>query len=196
MEIEMNKIRGFSALAKWFVVLLLVGVSTLAFAGSGAEDQAKIRKQSQDALARLYEVQPGAKAAIANAKGYAVFSKWGVTIGAVGGGIGRGLAVEQPSGKETFMRYVEGSAGLGLGIKKYALIFVFETEQARANFVNKGWEGGAQATAVAKNGSAGSAFEGAASVSPGVWVYQVTDKGLAAEIGLKGTKYYPDKKLN
>lgn len=167
----MNKIRGFSALAKWFVVLLLVGVSTLAFAGSVAEDQAKIRKQSQDALARLYEVQPGAKAAIANAKGYAVFSKWGVTIGAVGGGIGRGLAVTQPTGKETFMRYVEGSAGIGLGIKKYALVFVFETEKARNDFINKGWEGGAQATAAAKNGSSGNAYEGAASVSPGVWVY-------------------------
>jgi lipid-binding SYLF domain-containing protein len=119
-----------------------------------------------------------------------------VTIGAVGGGIGRGLAVEQPSGKETFMRYVEGSAGLGLGVKKYALIFVFETEKARNDFINKGWEAGAQATAAAKNSKGGSAFEGAASVSPGVWVYQVTEKGLAAEVGLKGTKYYKDTALN
>lgn len=33
-------------------------------------------------------------------------------------------------------------------------------------------------------------------VSEPQWVYQVTEKGLAAEVGLKGTKYYKDKALN
>jgi lipid-binding SYLF domain-containing protein len=195
-ELDMKSFTGMAAWTRSLIALLLVSVSTIALAASVEQDQAKIRKQSQDVLARLYQAQPSARAVIANAKGYATFSKWGLTIGAVGGGIGRGLAVTQPSGKETFMRYVEGSAGIGLGIKKYALIFVFETEQARSDFINKGWEGGAQATAAAKHGSSGNAYEGAASVSPGVWVYQVTDKGLAAEIGLKGTKYYQDTALN
>ena len=167
----MKIFRGLAAFPRWASLLLLVGVSTAAIAGSVESDRAKIRKQSQDVLERLYAAQPGAKAAVAASKGYATFSKWGVTIGAVGGGIGRGLAVTQPTGKETFMRYVEGSAGIGLGIKKYALVFVFETEKARNDFINKGWEGGAQATAAAKNGSSGNAYEGAASVSPGVWVY-------------------------
>ena len=31
---------------------------------------------------------------------------------------------------------------------------------------------------------------GAASVSEGVWMYQLTDKGVALEITAKGTKYY------
>ena len=33
-------------------------------------------------------------------------------------------------------------------------------------------------------------------VSPGVWVYQLTDDGLAAELTAKGTKYYKDGDLN
>ena len=40
------------------------------------------------------------------------------------------------------------------------------------------------------------AYQGAASVSPGVWMYQLTDKGLAAEITAKGTKYYRNDELN
>lgn len=160
------------------------------------DDRAKIRKTSGQVLERLYAANPAARQAIAGAKGYATFSRWGMTLGAVGGSVGKGLAVAQPSGKETFMRFVEGSAGLGLGIKKYDLIFVFQNEKALQVFVTKGWEAGGQATAAAKSGAAGKAFAGAASVSPGVWVYQVTDKGLAAEVGIKGTKYYVDKSLN
>ena len=39
-------------------------------------------------------------------------------------------------------------------------------------------------------------MEGAASVSEGVWTYQLTDKGLALELTGKGTKYSRDKDLN
>ena len=36
----------------------------------------------------------------------------------------------------------------------------------------------------------------ATNVSEGVWMYQLTDNGLAAEITAKGTKYYRDDDLN
>jgi hypothetical protein len=38
--------------------------------------------------------------------------------------------------------------------------------------------------------------QGAASVSDGIWMYQMTDKGLALEITAKGTKYSKDDDLN
>jgi hypothetical protein len=34
------------------------------------------------------------------------------------------------------------------------------------------------------------------SVAPGVWLYQLTDTGLALELTAKGTKYYKDTGLN
>jgi len=37
---------------------------------------------------------------------------------------------------------------------------------------------------------------GAMSVSPGIWLYQLTDNGLALELTAKGTKYYKDDGLN
>ena len=30
----------------------------------------------------------------------------------------------------------------------------------------------------------------------GIWVYQLTTKGLALELAIKGTRIYPDKDLN
>jgi lipid-binding SYLF domain-containing protein len=187
------KAKGWIALA---LLLFAAGTTAPALAKTVQEQREKIREQSREVLELLYEAQPDARRSIAQSKGYATFSKWGVTLGPVGGGIGGGLAVALPSRRETFMRFVEGSASLGLGVKKYALVFVFETDKARVNFVEKGWTAGAQATAAAKSSTAGAAFDGAVSVAPGVWLYQITEAGLAAEIALKGARYYPNKKLN
>jgi hypothetical protein len=55
---------------------------------------------------------------------------------------------------------------------------------------------GGQTSAAAKLGDEGGAFAGAMSVSPGIWLYQLTDDGLALELTGKGTKYYKDDDLN
>jgi lipid-binding SYLF domain-containing protein len=171
-------------------------MSNLAMAADAEETRDKVRAQSSQVLERLYAVQPDARDTIASAKGYATFSRWGLTLGAIGGSFGRGLLVALPSRQETFMRFVEGSAGVGFGIKKYDLIFVFQEEEAMARFATQGWQAGGQATAAAMSREGGQTIEGAFSVSPGILVYQVTERGLAAELGIKGTKYYQDKALN
>ena len=53
-----------------------------------------------------------------------------------------------------------------------------------------------EATAAAKGSDKGVAYQGAVAVAPGVWLFQVTDKGLALELTAKGTKYYKDGDLN
>jgi hypothetical protein len=42
----------------------------------------------------------------------------------------------------------------------------------------------------------GAALQGAVSVAPGVWMYQLTDKGLALDLTGKGTKEYKDSDVN
>ena len=59
-----------------------------------------------------------------------------------------------------------------------------------------GWAADAQTDAAAKTGSSGAAYSGAVQVAPGVWVYQITKKGLALQLTLQGTKYYKDDDLN
>ena len=160
------------------------------------KERQEIRKTSKDVLARLYKAQPSAKAAIGKAAGYAVFSNFGMKILVAGSGTGKGVAVENKTKKETFMKMVELQAGLGFGVKKFSLIWVFETPQTLSTFINSGWELGGQTSAGAKAGDKGAALQGALPVSPGVWVYQLTDTGVALELTAKGTKYYKDDDLN
>jgi lipid-binding SYLF domain-containing protein len=160
-----------------------------------AEEQQAVRKMAQDTLQRLYKAEPKAKGAVQGAAGYAVFSNTGVKILMLGSGKGEGIAVNK-SKQETFMKVVELQAGLGFGVKKFSVIFVFDNDTAFNNFVNSGWEFGGQTTAAATTGDKGGAMTVAASVSPGVWMYQLTDKGVALEITAKGTKYYKDDDLN
>ena len=109
---------------------------------------------------------------------------------------GSGLAVNGKTKQETFMKMGSVGAGLGMGVKDYVVVFVFENDKALAQFLNSGWSGSAQADAAAKVGDKGGAHSGAAEVSPGVWVYQITKNGLALQLTLQGTKYYKDDKLN
>jgi len=160
------------------------------------QKKADIRKMKNDTLERLYKAQPSAKQAVSKAAGYAVFSNFGMKIFFAGGGSGKGLAVDNNTKKETFMKMVELQAGLGLGIKKFRLVWVFENQSVLNSFINSGWEFGGQATAAAQASGQGGAFAGAMSISPGVWLYQLTDDGLALELTAKGTKYYKDGDLN
>jgi len=165
--------------------------------GTPDEQRAEIRKVRDQSLAELYKVQPSARGHVEQAAGYAVFSNFGVKILVAGGGSGRGIAVDNKTKKETFMKMAEVQAGLGFGVKNFRLIWVFEKKVDLDRFINSGWELGAQTTASAKvEGQGASAFAGAVSVMPGVWVYQLTDDGLALELTAKGTKYYRDDELN
>jgi lipid-binding SYLF domain-containing protein len=161
-----------------------------------AKDQAEVRKAGQSALAALYKAQPGAKKAVESAAGYAAFSNFGMKILVAGGGSGKGFAVNNKTKAMTYMKMAEVQAGIGFGVKKFQLVWVFETDQALNEFVTSGWTVGAQATAAAKSGEKGQSYQGAVSVAPGVWLYQLTDKGLALELTAKGTKYYKDDQLN
>jgi lipid-binding SYLF domain-containing protein len=158
--------------------------------------RADVQKMARETLDRLYRTQPAAQAAIAKSAGYAVFSNFGMKIFFAGGGKGGGVAVDNHTKKPVYMKMVEVQAGLGLGAKKFRLVWVFENQKDLSNFINSGYEFGGQASAAAKKGAQGAAYAGAVSVSPGVWLYQLTDEGLAAEITAKGTKYYKDGDLN
>jgi len=151
---------------------------------------------ADETLARLYKTQPAAEKAFNKAAGYAVFSNFGMKIFFAGGGSGKGLAVNNTTKKSTFMKMVEIQAGLGMGVKKFRLIWVFENKSDLEEFINSGWEFGGQATAAAQSSGEGVALAGAMSVKPGVWLYQLTDDGLAAELTAKGTKYYKDDNLD
>jgi len=156
----------------------------------------QVREMSQDALSTLYEIAPGTRRVIDKAAGYAVFSTFGLKLFFAGGTTGRGVVVNQRTQRQTFMKMVQVQGGLGFGVNQNRLVFVFTNEQALRNFVDQGWEFGGQANLSAMVGGQGGQFSGAAAVSPGVYLYQVTNTGLSATITVSGTRYFKDADLN
>ena len=161
-----------------------------------AQQKEDLLKKNDEILKQLYKAQPKAKEVIDKSIGYASFSNFGMKILIAGGGTGSGVVISKSGAKPVYMKMAEVQAGVGLGIKSFQNIFIFQTEAALNDFVNSGWTFGGQVTAAAKYDKNGTAYQGATVVAPGVLMYQLTDNGLAAEITGKGTKYYKDTDLN
>jgi len=195
---KQNKILTLGiAFALLSVFIFVAFPSSLSAADEKIEQKkSDIRKMANDTLEKLYKTQPSAKKAIKKAAGYAVFSNFGMKIFFAGGGTGKGIAVNNKSKKDTYMKMIEVQAGLGMGVKKFRLIWVFDNQSDLDTFINSGWELGGQGTAAAQASGEGAALAGAMSIKPGVWLYQLTDDGLALELTAKGTKYYRDDTLN
>jgi lipid-binding SYLF domain-containing protein len=155
----------------------------------------QVREVARESLASLYEVAPAARRAIERSAGYAVFSTFGVKLFFAGGTSGKGMVVNNRTSRETFMRMLQVQGGLGFGIAQNRLIFVFTTQEALNNFINQGWEFGAQANVSAMAGGQGGMFTGAASIAPGVYLYQLTQNGLSATLTVAGTKFFRDPQL-
>jgi len=182
-------------IASTLVVILLAG--GLASAGDSPDEKKdKTRKMAAKTLQDLYKLEPHSKAAIQKSAGYAVFNNMGTNLLLLSTARGAGMAVNSKTKQETFMKMISAGAGLGVGVKDYRVIFVFENDKALTQFLDSGWSGSAQTDAAAKAGDKGAAYSGAVEVSPGVWVYQITKNGVALQLTLQGTKYYKDDDLN
>ena len=193
----------WSMLAACCLISMIVCTGSMSVFAAEPEKNEKIEQQrtalrtmAEETLTRLYEIQPSAQQAIAKSAGYAVFSNFGMKILFMGGGSGKGIAVARETGKETFMKMVEVQAGLGMGVKKFRLVWVFMDRKELATFIDSGFQLSGQGTAAAQIGDEGDALAGALSVTPGVYLYQLTDDGLAMELTVKGTKYFKDDSLN
>jgi len=160
------------------------------------QERYRIREVGQESLSTLYEIQPSARYVIENAAGYGVFSTFGIKIFFAGGGTGKGFVHNNRTKRYTYMRMVQVQGGLGFGASKDRVIWVFETQKALTDFVNSGWDFGAKAQAAAMVQDTGGMFSGAVSVAPGVYIYRLTETGLAAELTVSGTKYFKDGELN
>lgn len=177
--------------------LALISCATAPVSQSEKEQQQdSVRNMANKALSDLYAKNPAAKAEIAKAAGYAVFSDFGIKVMWLGGAGGSGIAVNNATKQETFMKMVEFQPGLGLGAAKFRLVFVFATQEAFNNFVTSGWEAGANAMASAKTKTEGGALAGAVTVSKDVKMFQLNDEGAIVGVSLTAAKYYKDKELN
>ena len=182
-----------------FAGLLLIGLVTGCMSPKGntvEEKRQDIQQMRADTLAALYKIHPEARDAIASAVGYGTFTNIGVYLFLLSTASGWGVVHDQETGTDTYMKMYSLGVGIGLGAKDFRGVFVFTERGALDRFVEKGWQAGAQADAVAKAGEKGEAFAGAVEVAPGIKLYQITENGLALMATIQGTKYWKDDALN
>lgn len=176
--------------------LIIMMLPFTANAKSAEKDRAEIIKMRGEVLTQLYANNPEAEGLIADAEGYAVFNNGGINLIFLSAGSGKGVAHDNKSGKNTFMRMATGGVGIGLGIKDYRAVMIFHTRATFDQFVDKGWDFSGQADAAAKVDGEGGEVNASGTVVNGVTLYQMTKKGLALQATLQGTKYWKWKKLN
>ena len=81
-------------------------------------------------------------------------------------------------------------------VQDVRVVFVFHSARAYMDFVNSGWEFGAQADAAAKARNKGVSATGEVSIDAETTMYTMSEAGLMAKANLAGTKYWQDQSLN
>ena len=175
---------------------LLLALSVTAFAKSADQQRAEIQELQAKALDHLYDLTPNAHEVLDNCYGYATISATGSQLGLLGGAHGRGLAVNKETGEHLYMKMEAYQLGIGLGVNEYDLIFILGSKDAWDSFISGEFKVGGSAEASATDGYSGGTIEGADIVAKDIWVYQVTTKGLAVGVAIKGMSIYPNRKLN
>lgn len=190
-------------LLKFLPISFLLLIVSVLYSCSGIQGENKTEKQNyinsmrSETLNMLYQYKPSAKAQLNDAVGYAVFSNVNSNQILLSAGSGYGVIRDNNSNKDTYMRMASASFGIGLGIKDFRAVMVFDKQNTLDQFIKSGWDFTGQADAAAKAGDkGGELLSGTVNTDLGITVYQFTENGLVAQATLQGTKYWVDKDLN
>lgn len=185
------------------MIRVLIGALAFSFTTGAAlsadadmtKKQAEIRKVSQTTLDKFYKANPKLKGDVAKAPGYAVFTTYGLSF-LIGGAGGSGLVHDRKTGKDTFMKLAQGSAGLQVGLSQTDMLVIFKTPKSMAHFINSGWEfGGQGAMEAGAAGKTAGAPEAGGAMGDSLY-YTLTQNGLQAGGAAAGTKVWKDSDLN
>ena len=165
--------------------LLLIALPLGVAADNPETKRRKIDSRTEKALEKVLGDSKNARSLYDDAAGYAVFTTTKAAFG-VSGGAGSGVAIHKDSGDRTYMKMGTAGIGFGIGVKRYEVVMLFETEQAFRSFVDKGWRGDAQAGAAA--GTEGVSAQ--TTFHDGMAIFVRTKKGLMASADVSGTKYW------
>jgi len=180
-------------------VLLLSACTSMGGSVSQADNiQAKRQKvlnMRDSSLKDFYQLKPHLRSRVQQAPGYAVFSDANINLILASFSGGYGVVTDNQTGKKTYMNMGEVGIGLGLGLKDFRSLFIFNDRATMDRFINDGFEFGAHADAAAVNGTEGASVGGELVVN-NIAIYQITKRGLALQATIKGTKYWRSPTLN
>ena len=200
------------------LVLLLLLLACATPRGRDVDEKRDfVVEETTKTLDSFYAARPELRKRVEAAAGYAVFTNVNVKVLLLGTGHGYGLAVDQGTKEQTYMRMLQVGAGPGLGLSDLRLLFVFGNPSAFESFLAKGLEFGGRAEAAATAGSVGGSAETGANlgtsgaslgatgkapgalpgaVGAGMQVYRITKSGVSLQAQVSGTRYWRDGSLN
>jgi lipid-binding SYLF domain-containing protein len=153
--------------------------------------RAEINRMEAATLERLFAESSEARERFDSAPAYAVFDSRKMSF-LITTAFGSGVAVNRESGERVYMKMAEGGVNYGAGAQLYQVIFLFPTLASYSDFVNKGWDAGAGADAVAGKDDENLGLR----LPDGTSVYKLNEKGIALSATLTGTKYWKWDELN
>lgn len=176
-------------------VLLLVGCAK---GDTPAEQRNHIQLMRQQTLSTLYAQDGSTRQEVARSKGYAVFTNVNNNLLVLSAGSGYGVLRDNRTGRDTYMKMATAGMGIGMGIKKFQAVIIFNDAAALDRFITTGFDASAQADLAAKSADDGKVVvsEAANADFQKVKMYQLTEQGLAAQATMQGYKYWPDDELN
>jgi lipid-binding SYLF domain-containing protein len=128
---RMNPGRSFAKLGISLAGAVLLAACISTPTTTSTDRRAEIQHMRAETLAELYQTDPPARARIQQSTGYAVFSNVGVNVILLSAMGGSGVARDNRTGQDTYMKMISGGIGLGLGVKDFRGVFVFTTRRMR-----------------------------------------------------------------
>ena len=108
------------------------------------QKRAYVQQMKKETLAELYAEKPFAKDLIEKSVGYGVFSNFNTQLLVFGSGNGYGVVTDNSNGDEIYMSMAEGGVGLGVALKDFREVIIFNNKEVFHKFVTDGWNYGAQ----------------------------------------------------
>lgn len=169
--------------------MCLTACTTTGEADTAPNTSARVALDAEvsDTLNRLYKVAPDTREMVAKAAGVLVFPS---VIGGsfvVGGGYGRG-AMLVDGRTQGYYSLGTGSIGWQIGAQSKSVIYVFNTREALAKFLDStGWVAGVDATVAVAHIGANGRIDSETIRQPVVG-FVMNNAGLEAGVSLQGTK--------
>lgn len=155
-----------------------------------------VQRMKDQTLAELYAQKPFAKDLVKNSAGYGVFSNFNTQLLIVGSGNGYGVVTDNKNGDQIYMSMAEGGLGLGVALKDFREVIVFNNREVFNQFVTEGWNYGAQGDAAFKYDETGGATGGEVPLNSDVVIIQMTQDGIALRATMGASKYWINEELN
>lgn len=161
-----------------------------------SEKAASIQLMHDQSLPMFVERHPEISDMIAKSYGYALISRDNFVPWIIGFGGGYGVAVENSTGKRTYLKDAHINLNLGADFRDYRSLLIFHSATAFRDFLTGSWDCGVNAEAALT--SRDRWFEDSAETTflPGVTYYEFTDSGGALRLGLPLYYVTPWAELN